>query len=71
MVPVVSCSDDVDLLGIGGDGCDVEGIVVRFGVDRDPFLEECLLCIFIGSSTNRVGNHVHTGVVGAPRDYTL
>ena len=24
-----------------------------------------------GSSTNRVGNHVHTGVVGAPRDYTL
>ena len=24
-----------------------------------------------GSSTNRVGNHVHTGVVSAPRDYTL
>ena len=25
----------------------------------------------LGSSTNRVGNHVYTGVVGAPRDYTL
>ena len=49
MAPVVSCSDDVDLLGIGGYGCDVEGIVVRFGVDRDSFPEECLLCILVQS----------------------
>ncbi|MBS7382631.1 MAG: hypothetical protein KIG18_02785, partial [Candidatus Methanomethylophilaceae archaeon] len=72
------CANEIKNIGLDVKNDDSAYCVIDVDYNSEDTLNKILkeakknnIHIILGSSTNRVGNHVHTGVVGAPRDYTL